>query len=68
MRCTRCGRKLTRVFYHGGFGYGSECITLFIKSKYGKTVKVREATSDELQPDMFDSEVIHANNQQRTKG
>jgi hypothetical protein len=40
----------------------------FIKSKYGKTVKVREATSDELQPDMFDSEVIHASNQQRTKG
>jgi len=52
-KCSRCGKKLTRAFYHGGKVYGSECIRLFISTTYGKKIKVRKADEHDTQSDMF---------------
>lgn len=52
-KCSRCGKKLTRAFYHGGKVYGSECIRLFIALEYGQKVKVKGADLHDTQADMF---------------
>lgn len=52
-RCSRCGKRLKQVYYHGGDVYGSECIKLFIKIKYGHNVKVTKADEYDTQTDMF---------------
>ena len=52
-KCSRCGKKLTRAFYHGGKVYGSECIRLFIAMAYGQKVKVKRADEYDTQDDMF---------------
>jgi len=52
-KCTRCGKKLTRAFYHCGKVYGSECIRLFIATEYGQKVKVKRADEYDNQNDMF---------------
>jgi hypothetical protein len=52
-KCSRCGKKLTRAFYHGGKVYGSECIRLFIAAEHGQKVKVKGADLHDNQTDMF---------------
>ena len=52
-KCSRCGKKLSRAFYHGGKVYGSECIRLFIESVHGKKVKVKSADLYDTQKDLF---------------
>jgi len=54
-KCSRCGKSLKKVYYHGGNVYGPECIRLFIKMKYGQSVKVTKADEYDTQYDMFAS-------------